>query len=82
MYIFLCQYVLISALLDLVFKDCPKDPIPIKNLKKMIIKTLLESDTSQNTLSEELLLRIQNSDVKKSNEHAPQPVVLVENMSI
>jgi len=73
---------LISALLDLVFKDCPKDPIPIKDLKKMIIKTLLESNTSKNTLSEELLLRIQHREVLKSNEHAPQPDVLVENMSI
>jgi len=73
---------LISALLDLVFKDCPKDPIAIKDLKKNIIKTLLESDTSKNTLSEELLLRVQNSEVIKSNEHAPQPDVLVENMSI
>jgi len=73
---------LISALLDLVFKDCPQDPIPIKDLKKMIIKTLLESDTSKNTLSEELLLRVQHNEVIKSNEHAPQPDVLVENMSI
>lgn len=48
----------------------------------MIIKTLLESDTSKNTLSEELLLRVQHNEVIKSNEHAPQPDVLVENMSI
>ncbi|XP_060874928.1 26S proteasome non-ATPase regulatory subunit 5-like isoform X2 [Metopolophium dirhodum] len=71
-----------STLLDLVFKDCPKDPIPIKDLKKMIIKTLLESNTSKNTLSEELLFRIQHSEVIKSNENAPQPDVLVENMAI
>lgn len=48
----------------------------------MIIKTLLESNTSKNTLSEELLFRIQHSEAIKSNEHAPQPDVLVENMSI
>ncbi|XP_025207928.1 uncharacterized protein LOC112603532 isoform X2 [Melanaphis sacchari] len=71
-----------SSLLDLVFKDCPKDPIVIKDLKKTIIKTLLESNTSKTTLSEELLLRIQNNDVIKSNEHSPQPDVLVENMAI
>ncbi|XP_060833754.1 26S proteasome non-ATPase regulatory subunit 5 isoform X1 [Rhopalosiphum padi] len=71
-----------SSLLDLVFKDCPKDPIVIKDLKKIIIKTLLESNTSKNTLSEELLLRIQNNDIIKSNEHSPQPDVLVEKMAI
>jgi len=65
-----------------VFKDCPKDPIVIKDLKKIIIKTLLESNTSKNTLSEELLLRIQNNDIIKSNEHSPQPDVLVEKMAI
>lgn len=64
-----------------MFEECPKDPIAIKDLKKMIIKTLLESNTSKHTLSEELLFRIQNSDVIKSNKHAPQPDVLVENMS-
>jgi len=68
--------------MDLLFKDCPKDQIIVKHLKKMIIKTLLESDTSKTTLSEELLLRIQNNDVIKSNEHSPQPDVLVENMAI
>lgn len=68
--------------MDLLFKDCPTDQIIVKNLKKMIIKTLLESDTSKTTLSEELLLRIQNNDVIKSNVHSPQPDVLVENMAI
>ncbi|CAH1725177.1 26S proteasome non-ATPase regulatory subunit 5-like [Aphis gossypii] len=76
------EIVTCAPLMDLLFKDCPTDQIIVKNLKKMIIKTLLESDTSKTTLSEELLLRIQNNDVIKSNVHSPQPDVLVENMAI
>ncbi|KAF0754890.1 26S proteasome non-ATPase regulatory subunit 5-like, partial [Aphis craccivora] len=76
------EIVTCSSLMDLLFKDCPKDQIIVKHLKKMIIKTLIESDTSKTTLSEELLFRIQNNDVIKSNEHSPQPDVLVENMAI
>lgn len=73
---------MISALLNIVFKDCPTDAVEIKDMKKMIIKTLLKSNTFKSTLSEELLLRIQKNDILQSEAHSPQPDVLVENMNI
>jgi len=48
----------------------------------MIIKTLLESNTSKDTLSGELLLRVQNNAVIQSNAHSVQPDLLVENMNV
>jgi len=72
--------VLISALMDIVLKNCPKDLIVIKDLKKTIIKTLLESDTSKEILSENLMSRIQNNSIIQSNLNSPQPDVSVEEM--
>lgn len=66
--------------MDIVFKNCPKDSIAIRDLKKTIIKTLLESDTSKEILSEDLMSRIQNNSVIQSNINSSQPEVLVEDM--
>lgn len=77
------QYVLNLALLDLVFDNCPTNSIAIKGLKRTIIRTLLESDTSKDIFNEDVISRIKNSGVVQSNTiNAPQPGVLVEDMVI
>lgn len=80
-YFFFLTHVLISALLDLALKNCPKDVIVIKDLKKTIIKTLLESHTSKDIFSETQMSRMKNNGIARSNVDAPQPDVLVENMA-
>lgn len=74
-------YVLISALLDVVFKNCPKDSMVIKDCKKLIIKTLLESDT-QGKISEDLMSRIQNNAALQFDKNSFQPEVSVEDMAM
>jgi len=44
--------------LDLVLEHCPADSVDLKNLKKVIVKTLLESDTSKDIFNEDIILRI------------------------
>lgn len=73
---------MISALFDLVLDKCPKDLAVINNLKKIIIKTLLESDTSKNILGEDILLLIKNDGFIKSNTSSSKPDVAVEDMAI
>lgn len=71
----------VSGILDIVFKTCPKDSIIIKGLKQKIIKTLVDSDTSQNVFNEELLLRIQNNTIH-SNINSSQPEIVSEEMAM
>lgn len=74
--------VLISALLDVVFKNCPKDSMVIKDYKKSIIKTLLESDTSKDKLSDDLKLYIQNNAALQFDKTSSQPEVSIEDMAM
>jgi len=71
--------VLILALIDIVLEDCPRDLSVINDLKRTIIKTLLESDTSNGILSENLMSRIKNNDIQ-SNKNLSQHDISVEKM--
>jgi len=71
---------LISALIDIVFKSDSKDLIHLTYLKRTIIKTLLDSDTSRGILSEDLMSLIQNNGVNQSSVNLPQSDVSVEEM--
>jgi hypothetical protein len=73
---------LISALLDLVLENCPADSTVIRDLKKLIIKTLLESDTSKEILGEDILLLIKNDGFIKSNTSSSKSGITVEDMAI
>lgn len=74
---------MISALLDLVFKDCPTDQIVIKDIKKTIIKTLLESDTSKDVFNEDILSRMQhNIDVQLEKNLNQRNEVMVDEMAM
>lgn len=68
--------------MDLVLKNCPKDTIVIRDLKRTIIKTLLESNTTKDIFNENLISRLKNNGMIQSNIDSPQPDVLVENMAI
>lgn len=65
-----------------MFKHCPKDPIVINDLKKTIIKTLLESDTSKDILNEDLMSRIKNNGAIQFDINSSQPEVAVEDMVV
>lgn len=65
-----------------MFKNDPTDSKVITELKKSIIKTLLESDTSQDIFNEDIMSRIKNNDVKQSNTTSSQPDVVVEEMAM
>lgn len=74
---------MISALLDLVFKNNPTDPIIIKDIKKTIIKTLLESDTSKDVFNEDILSRMQhNIDVQSDKNLNQRDEVMVDEMAM
>lgn len=74
---------MILALLDRVFENCPTDSVVIKGLKRTIIKTLLESDTTKDIFNEDIISRIKNNSVAQSNSiNASGPDVLVEDMVI
>ncbi|XP_025404940.1 26S proteasome non-ATPase regulatory subunit 5 isoform X2 [Sipha flava] len=70
------------ALLDLVLENCPADSTVIRDLKKLIIKTLLESDTSKEILGEDILLLIKNDGFIKSNTSSSKSGITVEDMAI
>lgn len=82
LFCFKLYILLISALLDLVLKNYPSDMLVITDLKKIIIKTLLESDTSKDILGEDLMLLIKNDGFILSNTSSSKPDVLVEDMAI
>lgn len=65
-----------------MLKHCPKDTIMIKDLKKIIINILLESDTSKDIFNKDLLLRLQNYSVVQTKINSSQPEVLSEEMSM
>lgn len=69
------------SLLDDMLVYCSKDPIVIKDLKKMIIKTLIESTTSILTITPQILLRLQSYNSKTYNDCSLQPDILVEKMA-
>lgn len=73
---------MISALFDLVLENCPKYSLVNSNLKKQIIKTILESDTSNDILGEDIMLLIKNDGFIKSAATSSKPDVLVEDMVI
>lgn len=76
----MCYTYNISGVLDIVFNRS-RDSIVIKDLKRAIIKTLVDSDTSQNIFNEELMLRIQNNCTIQSNIKY-QPEVVSEEMAM
>lgn len=76
----MCYTYNISGVLDIVFNRS-RDSIVIKDLKRAIIKTLIDSDTSQNIFNEELMLRIQNNISLRSNIKF-QPEVVSEEMAM
>lgn len=63
-----------------MFKSDSKDLIHLTYLKRTIIKTLLDSDTSRGILSEDLMSLIQNNGVNQSSVNLPQSDVSVEEM--
>jgi len=66
-----------------VFKDCPTDQIVIKDIKKTIIKTLLESDTSKDVFNEDILSRMQhNIDVQLEKNLNQRNEVMVDEMAM
>lgn len=71
---------MISALLDVVVKNVPKDSTVIKDYKKSIIKTVLESDTGK--LSEDLISRLQNNAASQFDKTSFQPEVSIEDMAM
>lgn len=71
------------ALLDVVFKNSSTDSMVIKDLKKQIIKTLLESDTSKDVFNEDILSRIQhNINVQSEKNLNRSDEVLLEDMAM
>lgn len=75
--------ILILALLDVVFKVSSTDSMVIKDLKKQIIKTLLESDTSKDVFNEDILSRIQhNINVQSEKNLNQSDEVLLEEMAM
>lgn len=74
---------MVLALLDIVFKNSPSDPPAIKNLKKTIIKTLLESDTSKDVFNDDIMSRIQhNIDAQSDRNLNRLDEVLVDDMAM
>ncbi|VVC35962.1 Hypothetical protein CINCED_3A014253 [Cinara cedri] len=72
-------------IMDLVLKPHHSDDyINVKTLKQQIVKTLLESETSRDILSEDLILRIHNfsyTQMKTNvNTTSSEPGMLVEDM--
>lgn len=81
-YDFYGLFVLILALLDHVFKDHTSDSVEVKDVKKAIIKTLLESDTSQDIFNEDILSRVKAKTNAQNRANLYPEELSVDSMAV